>query len=139
MSPKNHVQPFSIGPVESNQQQGPRRQEAGFHSGAGGVFVVPLFAFSSSELSFELVNGHINALVGVLSFFFADENFVVLGAGDNLHADTAAFVAVNDDLDPIDAVIVPGQLRCLFLGMSLDSFGYLNVFTTNSEQQSCSP
>lgn len=103
------------------------------------MFVVSFFGFFSSELSFELVDGYIYALVGIFTAFGCDEDFAVLAASDYFDACAASLVSVDNDLDLIDAVVIFWKLRGLFLCMASDSFGYFYVFSCNSEKQGDPP
>jgi hypothetical protein len=103
------------------------------------MLVVALFALDPPELSFKLVNGHIDAPIGVLARFGADENLAVLGLGNDFHTRVTALVAVNDYFDSIDAVIVLRKLGGLFLGVPSNSFGYLDVFAADCKKQIYSP
>jgi hypothetical protein len=97
------------------------------------MLIVTLLALDSPELSFELVNGHINAPIGILARFGADENLAVLGFGNDFHARIATLAAIYDHLDPIDAVVVFGKLGRLLLRVPSDSFGYFDMFTGDCE------
>jgi hypothetical protein len=103
------------------------------------VFVVSFPALFSSELSFKLVNGHINAPVGILACFGANKNLAVLGFRDNLHARVATLVAVYNHLNSIDTIVILGKLGSLCLGMASDSFGYFDMFAADSKKQDHSP
>jgi hypothetical protein len=89
------------------------------------VFVVSFPALFSSELSFKLVNGHINAPVGILACFGANS--------------VATLVAVYNHLNPIDTIVILGKLGSLCLGMASDSFGYFDMFAADGKKQDYSP
>jgi len=72
------------------------------------VFVIAFFALSSSELPFKLVNSNSNTTGRVLASFFNNEDLVVFSSGDYFDTDVAGFVAINNDVNLIDTVIVPG-------------------------------
>jgi hypothetical protein len=103
------------------------------------VLVVSLLALCSPELSFKLMNGHIDAPVSILTSFGTDENMAVLGFRDNLHARIATLATVYNHFDPIDTIVVLGKLRSLFLRVPSDSFGYVDMFTADCEKQNYSP
>jgi len=103
------------------------------------MFVVSFLALCPPQLSFELMNGHVNAPVGILTGFGADKDLAVLGPGNYLDGRTAARAAVYNHFNPVDAVVVLGKLGSLLLCMASDSFGYFDVFARNCEKQDYSP
>jgi hypothetical protein len=104
------------------------------------VFIISFFTLYSSELSFKLVDGHINATVSIFTGFCAHENLAMLGPCYYLNAGiTAAMVAVNNHFNLIDTIVILGKLGSFLFGVFFDSFRYLNVFTTDCKKQYYSP
>ncbi len=103
------------------------------------MLVVPLLALDSPELSLELMNGHVNTPIGILTLFGTDENLAVLGFGNDFHARIATLASVYYHLHPIDAAVILGKLSRLFLCVLSDSFGYFDMFTGNCKKQDHSP
>jgi len=103
------------------------------------VLVVSLLALYSPELSLKLMNGHINAPVGILACFATNKNLAVLGLRNNLHVRITALVAVYNHFDPIDTTVVFGKFGSLFICVPSDSFCYFNMFTADCKKQYYSP
>ena len=85
------------------------------------------------------MNGHINASIGILTYFSSHKHLAMLGSSNNLNACLTSLAAVDDDFDLINAVVVLRKLGCLFLSVRFDGFRYFNMFTTDCEKQNDSP
>jgi hypothetical protein len=103
------------------------------------VFVVPLSALFSFDLSFKFVCCQINTLVSIITGFGNDENLAVLATGNYLNTGMATLVSVDNNLNLIDTAVVFWKLGSLFFGVFPDSFRNLDMFAGNSKKQNCSP
>jgi len=102
--------------------------------------MISFFTLCSSELSFKLVDSHINATVSIFTGFGTNENLAVFGPCYYLNAGiTAALIAVNNHFNLIDTIVILGKLGSFLFGVFSDSFRYLNVFTTDCKKQYYSP
>ena len=103
------------------------------------VFVIPFLALCFSQLSLQLMNGHINAPVGVFTRFGSHKNLAVLCPGNDLNTRASSLGAVDDHFDLIDAIVVFRKLGCFLLSMCLDRFRYFDMFAANCKKQNRSP
>ena len=71
-----------------------------------GMFDVTLFFFVLQKLPFDLANGLVDTGVHVVAGFGGYENPVVLGAGFYLYRRLAATIIIDDDIYPVDVVII---------------------------------
>jgi hypothetical protein len=104
-----------------------------------GVLVIAFFAFSSSKLPFQFVNGHIDTPISVLTRLGPDKNLAVLGPCDDLDRGTIALAGVHENLDLVNAVVVLGQLGRFVLRVISDCFRNFDVFAADCEKQNQSP
>jgi len=79
------------------------------------------------------MDSQVNTPVSVFAGFLDDEDLVMFASCDNLHTRIAASVAVENHLNLIDAIVVLGQLRSLFLRVPSNRFRYVDVFAADSE------
>ena len=84
------------------------------------MFVVPLLTLRSPELSFKLMDSHINALVSIFTCFSSNKNLAALGSCNYFNARTTTLAAVYDNFHLIDAIIILGKLGNLFLCVLFD-------------------
>lgn len=103
------------------------------------MFWVALLLFCSSQLSLKLVYGNINASIGIIAGFCDDENLAMLGPCEQLNADTASFIALDNHFNLVDVVIVSWQLCGFFLSVVSECFCNLDVFGGNCEEQLSPP
>jgi hypothetical protein len=103
------------------------------------MFSVSFFGLFSSKLAMELMDSKIDAPIGILASFGNHEDFAVLSSGDYLHVDIAFTTAIDNYLNLVDAVVVPGQLGSLLFGVFFDSIRYANMFAGDCEKQYDSP
>jgi len=85
------------------------------------------------------VNCGVYAGENILAAFPDDEDFAVLGAGDYFEADTGVFASVDNNLNTVDTVIVPGELGGFLFGVFFDVLRDAQVFAGNFEKQCSSP
>jgi len=108
-------------------------------AGIAWAFVVPLLALGPSKLAFQLTRSQIYTSVNILAGLGANKNLAMLCPCNYLHTGISARLAIDNYLDLIDAVVVLRKLRSLLLGMASDSFGYVEMFTSNCKKQNYSP
>jgi hypothetical protein len=100
------------------------------------MFVIAFPGLFPSQLAFELVDGNIDALVGIDAWLGSDEDVAVLASCNYLDTDVAPAAAVDYHLNLIDAVVVLWKLGSLFLCVSLEGLRYVDMLTGNCEKQS---
>ena len=93
------------------------------------MLVVAFLCLFLRELPLQLVYGHIDALVGIRPRLRRDEHIAVLASGNDLDTHSSPVAPVDNDLDPIDAIVIPRKLRRLFLRMGLHRFRDIEVFS----------
>lgn len=103
------------------------------------VLVISFFALCFSQLSFQLMNGHVNTPVGIFPRFGSYKYLAVLGPSNNLNTRASSLGAIEDHLDLINAIVVFRKFGCFLLGMGLDRFRYFDMFTANCKKQNRSP
>jgi hypothetical protein len=103
------------------------------------VFFVSFSGLFSFNLVLKPMDSQVNAPIRVRAGLHNDKNFAVLGPGDYFHLNTTLFTAVDNHLDLVDTVIVPGQLGSLVLGVFFDSIRYVNMLASDCEKQRDSP
>jgi len=103
------------------------------------MFIVSFPTLCSSELSFKLMDGHINAAVSIFTRFGTNEKLAVFGPCNYLYAGTTALIAVYNDFNLVDIIVVLGKLGSFFFRVSPDSFRYFDVLTSDCKKQDYSP
>jgi len=93
------------------------------------VLVVSFFALCPSELPFKLMDSHINAPVSIFACFGANKSLAVLGSCNYFYTCTTTLVAIYNNFNLIDAVIVLWKLRCLILRMLFERFRYFDMYS----------
>lgn len=103
------------------------------------VLVISFFALCFSQLSFQLMNGHVNTPVGVFPRFGSHKHLAVLGPSNNLNTRASSLGAIDYHFDLIDAIVVFWKFGCFLLGMRPDRFRYFDMFAANCKKQNRSP